>query len=117
MRRLLSIALLLVLGLPLVATVTGRAQTTRLAACCRRGGAHHCMAMGAVTDQPMLTMTCPAFPRGSSTLQTGAGTFAASTNASNERAGRPETVGQVEAGYRISLGRAGWKRGPPTQNS
>ena len=120
MRRLVSIALMVVLGLPLFASVLGRAQEARLPACCRRAGAHHCMEMaeaGVQPSQPSVRMTCPAFPRSTGTMQSGGWTFDAAGAASAEMVNRPEVVGQVEAGYRVSLGRAWQKRGPPLQNS
>jgi hypothetical protein len=121
MRRLLSMLLMAVLGLPLVASAFGGARAMQLPACCRRGGAHHCMEMAdmgsAANDKPALRMTCPAFPRGAASVATGVWSLVAVGTASGELVTQPAVVGQVEAGYRISFGRARQKRGPPTQNS
>jgi hypothetical protein len=73
MRRLLSISMALFLGLtPLMGTL-GASDDSRLPACCRRHGAHHCamamhMAAMMVKAQPGGTptvtapMSCPLFP-------------------------------------------------------
>jgi hypothetical protein len=73
--------------------------------------------MSAAVDKPMLRMTCPAFPKGVASVATGVWTFEAAAAASSELVSQPEVVGQVEAGYRISFGRARHKRGPPSWNS
>jgi hypothetical protein len=73
MRRALSILLLLFFGLgPLAATLQAGNEETRLPACCRRLGAHHCatqMDMGAaITGSASgkivlkAPSTCPKFP-------------------------------------------------------
>ena len=113
MRRLISIALMLVLGLPLFASAWGQAHGTQLAACCRRGGAHQCMEMATASERPVVRMTCPAYPRGASTVQTGVWTVAGAGASVVGVVSQPAVVGQVEAGYRISFGRARQKRGPP----
>ena len=73
MRRLLSISMVLFLGLsPLIGTLEA-SDDTRLPACCRRHGEHHCAmtapmaAMLAEAESratPILTapMSCPLFP-------------------------------------------------------
>ena len=118
MRRLLSIALLLVLGLPLFASVAAASQPTRLPACCRRAGAHHCMdADGMSATQTTVRMVCPAFPHAASTQISSAWSFNTPGHAKAERLLRAVAIGQVEAGYRVSLGRASQKRGPPVTQS
>jgi len=118
MRRLISMMLLCVLGLPLFASaVVGRAQESRLPACCRRGGAHQCLEMATASERPVVRMTCPAYPRGASTAQAGVWTFAVARASVVGVVSRPAVVGQVEAGYRISFGRARQKRGPPMRKS
>ena len=109
---------MLVLGLPLFAPVLVQAQQTPLLACCRRGGAHHCMTMAdAPSAQPVVRMTCPAFPHAGSAVTAGAWAFSPASPSVHRLGAQPGTVGQVEAGFRISFGRARQKRGPPTQNS
>jgi hypothetical protein len=69
MRRLLSISMALFLGLtPLMGTL-GASDDSRLPACCRRHGTHHCamsmqMAKALTDGLPAVTapMTCPLFP-------------------------------------------------------
>ena len=73
MRRLISISMALFLGLtPLIGTL-GASDDSRLPACCRRHGTHHCamtmqMAAMMVKTQPGGThtvtapMSCPLFP-------------------------------------------------------
>jgi len=117
MRRLVSIALMVVLGLPLFASVWGRAQSSRLPVCCRRGGAHQCLEMGTASEQPVVRMTCPAYPRVTSTVQAGVWTVAGACDSVVGVVSQPAVVGQVEAGYRISDGRAWQKRGPPVMTA
>lgn len=67
MRRLLSISMALFLGFtPLMGTL-GASDDSRLPACCRRHGAHHCamnMAKALTDGMPAVTapMSCPLFP-------------------------------------------------------
>jgi len=120
MRRLLSIVLLAVLGLPLFASAMERGQTAQLPACCRRGGAHHCMEMlnaAQSSDRPMVRMTCPALHRPAALVQAAAWSLPERRSAAAWPIGLPATIGQVESGYRMSLGRARHKRGPPVENS
>jgi len=77
MRRLLSILLVAVLGLgpaisalpaaALVAGWTGKADESRLAACCRRNGKHHCamttMAQGGGETTVAANDPCPFAPQ------------------------------------------------------
>ena len=118
MRRVLSIVLLLVLGLPLFASAFGSAQAeSRLPLCCRRAGTHHCMEMSTPTEQHVVRMTCPAFPHSTARGHTGGWSAAAGYALTTEPVLQATVIGQAEAGYRISSGRAWQKRGPPVQNS
>jgi hypothetical protein len=121
MRRALAILLLCVLGLPLCASALGLGQQAQLPICCRRGGVHHCMEMAgmdaASNKAPSVRMTCPAFPRMAAQAQTGVWSFDGAGPAAAMPVTQPAVVGQVEAGYRISFGRARQKRGPPVRTS
>jgi len=121
MRQALAIVLTCVLGLPLLASAISLSQQSQLPICCRRAGAHHCMDMAGIDMSskaaPAVRMTCPAFPRTAAQAQTGVWNFDAPPVVSTSIVSQATTVGQVEAGYRISSGRARQKRGPPMQNS
>ncbi len=107
------------LGLPLCASALGLGTQAQLPLCCRRGGVHHCMEMAgmdaASNAAPSLRMTCPAFPRMTAQAHTGVWSFDAADAATAAVTVQPAAIGQVEAGYRISFGRARQKRGPPVQ--
>jgi len=71
MRRLISIFLLLVFGMPLALPAlayTASSSEANLPACCKRNGVHHCTGM--VRDQPpspdpnvsAIHEKCPAYP-------------------------------------------------------
>lgn len=72
MRRVLSILLVVFFGFGPVAATPGASEDTRLPACCRRHGAHHCaMGMGEAATAAEVAAgktvvrapsTCPAFP-------------------------------------------------------
>jgi len=112
MRRLLSLAILLVLALPLVAPALGQQAETRLLLCCRKGGMHQCMS-AETSATPMLRTHCPAAPRVATTAPAGAWSCGALRLAAADGALVAPRVGQVEAGYRISFHRSRQKRGPP----
>ena len=108
--------LMVVLGLPLFASVMGSAQAeARLPLCCRRGGVHRCMEMGMDADagRPMMRMACSAYPQSLGQVHTGGWLFEVASSAATRMPLSVARVGQVEAGYRISSGRAWQKRGPP----
>ncbi len=131
MRRLLSITLLLVLSLPLFASVFGSAQAeSRLPLCCRRGGAHACAGMsdasGAMSgtmsmprsgDRPVVRMACTAYPPSLGQVHTGGWSFTATPAMADAAVVESFVAGQVEAGFRISQGRAWQKRGPPQERT
>jgi hypothetical protein len=53
MRRLLSITLVALLGLPSVMALLPGSDESRLPACCRRNGAHHCAMSAAMMARMM----------------------------------------------------------------
>ena len=116
MRRILSIALVLLMSLPLVAPALGQTAPQGLLLCCRKGGAHHCMTLAAMGDMPptsTIRLHCPANPKPAVTslatdgmVGSGHATFAQA--GMNELSARP-----VEAGYRVAFQGSRQKRGPP----
>jgi hypothetical protein len=121
MRRALAILLLCVLGLPLCASALGLGAQAQLPLCCRRGGLHHCVEMAGMNAPsnatPSVRMTCPAFPRMAAQAHTSVWSFDGASTATEHLSVQPAAAGQVEAGYRISSGRARQKRGPPVRLS
>ena len=114
MRRLLSLALVLMLALPLAMPILALGQTSqaRLLLCCRKGGAHHCMQVAA-SDGPVLSARCLAGST-DSTKTTVRVWEAFRSQADNKRGDVCALqVRQIEAGYGISFHRARQKRGPP----
>ena len=124
MRRLLSILLLVVFGLPIALPMLALGQDAEdgLPACCRRNGKHHClMSMAAhgklVSHDPQFRAPaekCPFYPGGFTPSQPNplAAPFAAILY--GELVSHPAGLAQVEARLRISRDRSHGKRGPPT---
>ena len=123
LRKLLSILLLVVFGLPVVSPLFALSTTgaTRLPACCRRDGKHHCVA--GTADGGNLTRSgaqfsapsekCPYCPSVISmrhnerlAVPIGDAVFASLVSQSSG-------VAQTESLRRISLDRSRQKRGPP----
>ncbi len=116
MRRILSIALLLVFALPLVAPALGQTAQQRLLLCCRKGGAHHCIASATMEDgqpAPTLREHCFASPSPGATGHAANWIIGAEATTAAAVEIDPLRVRQVEAGYRISFHRSRQKRGPP----
>ncbi|WP_176441779.1 hypothetical protein [Granulicella rosea] len=121
MKRILSILVLLLFGLPLAAPLLALAQDAPLEAathaCCRRGGAHHCMSPetsanpGAGLRAPL--ERCPYAP--ASVVATGRQMLVPGASAAifAELVSHPAVHAQTESRRRIALDRARRKRGPP----
>jgi hypothetical protein len=118
MRRLLALLLLASFGLPVAASALalGQSPDTRLPACCRRNGAHHCaMQMAVPNGAPAITAVCPHFPQPSATSP---------SNTSSALAPPAQTTllhlvaltatRQADTQRRISRERSRHKRGPPS---
>ncbi len=117
MRRILSIALVLLLTFPLVAPALGKTAQQRLLLCCRKGGAHHCMASATTEDglpAPTLRPHCPACPKPAVSGHTASWMVDQVTQNSVAVPVVPLGIRQIEAGYRISFFRSRQKRGPPS---
>lgn len=125
-RRLLAIAIVLLLGLPTVAPLfaLGTGADPNLPACCRRDGKHHCMLeMSGMTSSAssksqlktvMLTERCPygskslpGTPHPDWSLSTSAAIFAGVV-------AHPSVAPQTESQLRVSEDRSRQKRGPPS---
>ena len=127
LRKVLSILLLAVFGLPIVSPLFALSTTeaTRLPACCRRDGKHHCVAVmadrgnltGRGTQLSTQTERCPYYPavlvathNELLALPIGDAIFASLV-------GHPSAVAQTESMRRISRDRSHRKRGPPIFSS
>jgi len=123
MRRLLSIFLLAVFGLPLVLPLfaLGQDADAGLPACCRRNGKHHCMmSMGersqlASHDQQFRgpVEKCPYCP--ASLVASHPNPLAAPTAQAifAQIVSQPTSAAQPESKWRIARDRSRQKRGPP----
>ena len=118
MRRIVSIMLVAVLGLPLFGSAFVGARASTVALCCRKGGMHRCMEMG---SEPVgaaeLRAVCPAFPRGVSSVTSTTAMMLQQLELAVRRSIKPVSVGQVDDGYQVALGPSRWNRGPPLHNS
>ena len=123
LRRLLSILLLAVFGLPVVSPLFAATQAADagLPACCRRNGRHHCMMKMEERSKLIqrgdwinsLADKCPDYPGALPAvhfdllaLETSASSFAPII-------GAPAEIAQTESKHRISHDRSRQKRGPP----
>ncbi|WP_433971708.1 hypothetical protein [Tunturiibacter lichenicola] len=121
-RRLLSIVLLFIFSFPLISPVlalTGGSDAN-LPACCRRGGAHHCMlkmrtaeSTGSEVSLSAIPPRCPAFPAAVAPIKHGDLSFHAASLIFAEIVNHPSARTQTEARARVALDRSRQKRGPP----
>ncbi len=124
MRRLLSLVLLLVFGLPAVAPALDVSATpdSRLPACCRRNGAHQCAMSQQELDaqlgsKQMTTVRskCPCYPASSIPLQHQQLGFHPDAPVLTAFVSQPTPVSQIQAWARAAEAGARHKRGPPQQ--
>lgn len=123
LRRLLSICLLAMFGLPFVSPLLALSakSESNLPACCRRNGQHHCMMR--FGEQTSLAKHAPLFqapdekcPYCPATLAMIHGdTFLPPTGQAifAELKAHPAVAAQVQSKLRISRSRSRQKRGPP----
>jgi hypothetical protein len=124
MRRLVSITLLLLLlSLPLIAPLFALASTaeSRLPACCRMHGKHHCMMtveeMEALLNGVHFTpvpMKCPLFPKALSPVPHQTLAIDQPALLFTEVMSHRASPQQTEMWTRVALGGARHKRGPPS---
>ena len=129
MRRILSILLLLVLGLgPMIPAEalaygmasgwTGKANESRLPACCRRGGKHHCEMGSSSPESASETVVsakdcCPFSPRSLMSTAPTAAALVSTPESSIAYCTELRTVRANAAAATMSK-RHNWpKRGPP----
>jgi hypothetical protein len=121
-RRTISITLLLLFSLPLISPLfaLGRTAESRLPACCRMHGKHHCMMsmeeMEALLDGVHFTpppMKCPLFPKALSPVPHQALFFDRAALPFAEALSHSVLARQTEAWARGALDSARYQRGPP----
>lgn len=115
-----AILLLLVFSVPLIPAIP--VSSTKLPACCRKDGKHHCSmksTAGQSTDtgEPALQsdrQACPFFPKfGAPGSQNFAATLRPSYLFFAAIVSHPTAQEQTHAQYRVSFSRSWSKRGPP----
>ena len=120
MRRILSLAMLLVFCFPLIAPLFASGPETSLPACCRRDGAHHCsmgtamLGMQGGTRWSSLQSKCPNYPKAVTVAGVGHWFLVKPQMQFADVVAHPSARPQTEARYRISFGRSRQKRGPPS---
>ena len=121
-RRTLSITLLLLLSLPLISPLFALDSTaeSRLPACCRMHGTHHCMMSVEETEALLYgvhftpaPMKCPLFPKALSPVPHQTLFFDQVALLFGKAFSHPALSRQTEAWARVALGGARHKRGPP----
>jgi hypothetical protein len=124
LRKLLSILLLALFGLPLVSPLfaVGQEGTSNLPACCRKGGRHHCMQSGMEQDRqsshsPQLQgpiERCPYCPGPVVAVHPNPLATPTSDALFSSMAVHPSGIAQTESKRRIARDRSRQKRGPPS---
>ena len=123
MRRIPAIVLLLVIGLSLTTPLLLASPESKIAACCRRDGKHHCAKMAHsahAEDSPgtlriAATATCPLFNGGQgATAIADIAVTPPLTRVFSALATHIAKAPQAEAQGRIFKSRASQKRGPPS---
>jgi hypothetical protein len=127
LRRLLSIFLLVVFGLSIVSPLfaLSRIDATRLPACCRRDGKHHCMENMADRGNSIQSGTqfstpaekCPYYPSALVPAHSKLLALPVADAVCASLVSHPAGVAQTESMWRISRDRSRQKRGPPTPSS
>lgn len=122
MRRIFAILLMALISFPLISpALLASDMDSKLPACCRRNGSHHCsiMAWQSHAAGPAIeTGRCLSFPVATAFL---GNQTVSSPGMSQTIVGglvsHPASPTQAEALCRMSYSRAGQKRGPPTSIS
>jgi hypothetical protein len=130
MRRALSILLILFFGLGPLAVTLSASDESRLPACCRRHGTHHCAMSSQLADQMAILLsaadpssvnikapaTCPYFP--GYTVASNSTVLAMASTQSSLPAliAEPHSPAAGRAAARISQIRTRANRGPPASS-
>jgi len=123
MRRISAILLMALFSFPLIGPmVFTQDADSKLPACCRRNGKHHCAQMAAQAESssgPALqTARCGFFPNGQGVpINPGVSPTPTSQAVFAGLLSHPASRPQTDALCRISYSRAGQKRGPPISHS
>ncbi|HVW76262.1 MAG TPA: hypothetical protein VHB45_01525 [Alloacidobacterium sp.] len=115
MRKILAIALLAFLSLPLLPQLQRKES---LPACCRRNGAHHCMMQTAESQHNRQVHApverCPYCPAAIATAHSDAFVAPTAQAVFAELVAHPASPAQTESKLLISRNRSRQKRGPPS---
>lgn len=123
LRRLLSIVLLAILGLPMAVPLFAATATSEanLPACCRRSGKHHCMS-GEIelgSKAPLKTTfsapkeRCPFAPKATALVHRDVFGDRVLVASFYSQQTYDAVIAQTESKFRISRSRSRQKRGPP----
>jgi hypothetical protein len=122
LRRLLSILLLAVFGLPIASPLfaQGAESDANVAVCCRRGGSHHCLSAMEMSESSSAGLKlkapmerCPYAPASVASVHPDLFVPAISAAIYASVVSHPSGVAQTESKRRISSDRSRQKRGPP----
>ena len=122
-RRLLAIAVLLFIGLPMISPLFALASSSdaNVPACCRRDGKHHCMlrSMGMDgstapgTNFGVMMERCPVYPKALPVATQHPFALEAASGVVTGLFAHPASLPQTQAKFRVSFSRSRQKRGPP----
>ncbi len=114
-RRILALALLLLINFPLIGLAFVSDLESKLPACCRRAGRHKCVMPGGSHSGPSFENTpCPAFPgthAAPATLK-----FGLAENATSVRIAliaQTDCLPAIDSNVQFLTLRVTWTRGPP----
>lgn len=122
MRRVLSIFFVLFFTVGPLSAAIGDSEDSRLPACCRRNGAHHCalalqaaVTMAAAAGEAVLTAhkTCPCFPSSIATNLRAPDALAAAPASAAALLAQRHSAAAGRAAARQSQIRTRVSRGPP----
>jgi hypothetical protein len=121
-QRALAATLLVLFSFSLIGPGVFTASESQLPECCRRLGQHHCVLMGASTQDESSGPAvknggdrCPFFPVGWSVSAHQYPLFWGATRVIlTSLVSHPVGQTQIQARYRISFSRSSQKRGPPS---
>jgi len=121
LRRMLAFALLIAFGLPLAAQALGTSTDpdSRLPACCRRHGKHHCaMAMGDAAssgDPALQAPPCQSYPAAATQARILAASLVVPLPIAAESHPAPTPAAARERGAQTFAASAHLTRGPPVR--